>query len=121
MFLITVSNFPAFMILNGILCILGSIINLTYISYVTDFSVKTKYRTFTYLLLQTPPFLASIIFVPIGTQLSTVIKFENLVILSCFLFVISGILLFISLILKDKKPMDMLEYSIDELEQSKIA
>lgn len=103
MFLLTVSNFTTFMVLESLLTVLASILNLTYVSYVTDFSIKSKYQTFTYLLLQTPSSIASLIFVPLGTHLSVNISYENLVIISCFLFIASGVLLLIVLFFKEKE------------------
>ncbi len=103
MFLLTVSNFTTFMVLESLLTIFTSIIDLTYFSYITDFSIKSKYQTFTYLLLQTPSSIASLIFVPLGTHLSTNTSYENLVIISCFLFIASGVLLLVVLFFKEKE------------------
>ncbi len=102
MLLMTVSNFTMFMVLESILTIIASILSLTYISYVTDFSIKCKHKTFTYQLLATPSSIASLIFVPLGTYLSDNNRYENLVVISFFLFIISGVLLLIVLFLRRK-------------------
>ncbi len=121
MLLITVSLFPFFMFLQALLSVLGSFANLTYISHITDFSIETKHRTFTYQALATPSTFANIILLPLGTYLSNRISFEYLVLVSCFLFIISIILLFITFFLKKKEKVQVLEYRIESIEKSKIS
>ncbi|MFW9901812.1 MAG: hypothetical protein ACFFDY_11120, partial [Candidatus Thorarchaeota archaeon] len=121
MFLITVSTFTSFMLLQALLSILGSIANLTYVSHVTDISIQAKHRTFTYQILTTPSTFAKIIFLPLGTYLSNHISFEALVVITCFLFIISIFLIFITLFLKKKEKVQVLEYSIESIEKSQIS
>ena len=121
MFLITVSTFPSFMLLQIFLSILGSIANLTYVSHVTDISIQKKHRTFIYQLLTTPSTLANIIFLPLGTYLSNHISFESLVVISCFLFIISIFLLGITFFLKKKETVQVLEYHIESIEKSQVS
>ena len=121
MFLITISLFPFFMLLQALLSVLGSIANLTYVSHVTDFSIEMKHRTFIYQVLTTPLTFANIIFLPLGTYLSNYIPFEALIVISCFLFIISLFLLFITFFLKKKEKVQVIKYCIKSVKESQVS
>ena len=93
LFLLTISNFPLFMVLNFSLFILGYIIIVSYTSFITDFSSSSKYKTFKFQFLQTYSVVASIIFTPLGIILYDFIIVETLMVIACVLIGISGLLI----------------------------
>ncbi|KKN64315.1 hypothetical protein LCGC14_0492780 [marine sediment metagenome] len=102
LFLITISNFPIFIILNSCLSFIGYAITVAYSSFITDFSNKGKYNNFKYQFLQTYHSLAAIIFVPIGTLSTNFLRVETLMSISCILNGISGLFILSTNLLEKK-------------------
>ncbi|MCP6718663.1 MAG: MFS transporter [Patescibacteria group bacterium] len=96
MVLLIFSNFLVLMVLSFFLAFVGTICNFTYTSFVADLSKNKKNKTFKYQLLHTYNSLARILFVPLGFYLYSFIKIENLIMISCLLFGISGLFIFLT-------------------------
>lgn len=120
MLLSVMYGFLVFIIFTALMFFIGNVINLTYISYSTDFSIKTKYKTFMYFLLQSPSSLASIIFIPLGTFFSLYIHFETLVMITTLLYMLSIFFIILSLLVKKAENKEVIELPVDSIEISQV-
>ncbi len=92
---LTSSSFPIFMLLMFLFYFLGSIASFAYTSLFADITSNKKHKTFKYQLFHTYYSIASFVFIPLGTLLSSFITVETLILVSVFFFGLSGVLLFI--------------------------
>ncbi|MFX1455745.1 MAG: hypothetical protein ACFFDB_10265 [Promethearchaeota archaeon] len=120
MLLSVIFGFFTFIIFTCLMFFIGNVINLTYISYSTDFSIKTKYKTFMYFLLQSPSSLASIIFIPLGTYFSLYIHYETLVMISTLLYILSIMFIILSLLVKKIENRKVIGFPVDSVEMSQV-
>ncbi|MHA1884021.1 MAG: MFS transporter [Promethearchaeota archaeon] len=95
------SYFPIVLILKFLLFFTASIANFTYTSFTASLTINEKWKTFKYQLLNTFGSLASIVFIPIGTMLSTFIDFEVLVTISSIFFFMACTTILTTFLLKD--------------------
>jgi len=93
MFLLTFSDFFVLVLLYFSLSVFGSLCNFTYTSYVAEYSKNLKNKTFKYQLLHSYYSLAQFLFVPLGYYLYASLSIESIIIISCFFFIISIILI----------------------------
>jgi len=90
-FLMVFSNLIFLIIIYALNWFISGIILLNYTSLIISISKNVKYKTVSYQMLRFAVAIASIIFIPMGTFLSSIVLTE-------FLFLIAGFLSFFSLI-----------------------
>lgn len=102
-FLMAYSNFSILIICNGIINFVAGIMLLNYVSLMMTITNNYKYKTFAYQVLVLALALSSVIFIPLGTYLSSYISTEFLIIIVGFLSLIALIpLLFVKAQYKTK-------------------
>ncbi len=97
-FLMAFSNLLYLLLIYGLIWFIAGILMLNYVSLSISISKKVKYQTFSYQILRLGLAIASVIFIPIGTFLSSFLETEFLILIVGFMSIFSLIpLLFMKL------------------------
>ena len=88
-FLMAISDFLFFMIIQGIMQVIAGVMMLNYTSLMMTISNNGKYKTFKYQCLKIAIVLSYVILIPLGTFFSAFIQIETLFITAGFLALLS--------------------------------
>jgi hypothetical protein len=81
-FLMTISDFLFFMIIQGIMQVIAGVMMLNYTSLIITISNNGKYKTLTYQCFKIAMALSCVILIPFGTYLSAFVPIETLIIIA---------------------------------------
>ena len=81
-FLMAISDFLFFMIIQGIMSVIAGVMMLNYASLMITISNNGKYKTLTYQCFKIAYALSCVIFIPIGTYLSAFVPIETLILIA---------------------------------------
>jgi len=88
-FLMAFSNLVYLLLIYGLIWFIAGIMMLNYVSLSISISKKVKYQTFSYQMLRLGLAIASVIFIPVGTFLSSFLPTELLILIVGFLSIFS--------------------------------
>lgn len=88
-FLMAFSNLLYLLLIYGFIWFIAGIMMLNYVSLSISISKKVKYQTFSYQILRLGLAIASVIFIPIGTYLSSFLPTELLILIVGFVSILS--------------------------------